>query len=144
MMSKERIFIDTGAWLAISLVDDHYHALAEQTLSRLLKSGFRLVTTNHVVGETYTFLSRVRSPEIALLFIEKLRISAALDYYFVNEEMELTAFDWLRKYSDPPFSFVDAISFVVMKNLGLSKAFAFDKHFLTAGFSRVPLDEPIK
>lgn len=64
-MSKERIFIDTGAWLAISLVDDHSHALAEQTLSRLLKSGFRLVTTNHVVGETYTFLSRVRSPKIA-------------------------------------------------------------------------------
>jgi predicted nucleic acid-binding protein len=104
-MSKEGIFIDTGAWLAISLVDDHYHTLAERTLYRLLKSGFRLVTTNHVVGETYTFLSRVRSPEIALTFTEKLRISVALDRYFVNEDLELAAFDWLRKYADHPFSF---------------------------------------
>jgi predicted nucleic acid-binding protein len=140
-MSKERIFIDTGAWLGISLTDDHYHTLAEQTLAQLLKSGFRLVTTNHVVGETYTFLSRVCSSRIALIFIEKLKTSAALDYYFINEEMELAAFDWLRRYSDQPFSFVDATSFVTMKSLGLSKAFAFDKHFLTAGFIRVPLDQ---
>jgi predicted nucleic acid-binding protein len=142
-MSKERIFIDTGAWLAISLIDDQYHAVAGHTLSRMLQSGFRLVTTNHVVGETYTFLSKVSSPKIALIFIEKLRISAALDYYYVSEDMELIAYDWLRKYSDHPFSFVDATSFVVMKSLGLSKAFAFDKHFLTAGFSRIPLDESI-
>jgi predicted nucleic acid-binding protein len=142
-MSKERIFIDTGAWLGLALADDHYHTLAGQTLARLLKSSFRLVTTNHVVGETYTFLSRVSSPKLALIFIEKLRVSAALDYYFIDQEMELAAFDWLRRYSDHPFSFVDATSFVIMKSLGLSKAFAFDKQFSIAGFIRVPLDEEL-
>ena len=139
-MSKERVFIDTGAWIAISLVDDHYHALANQTLSQFLKSGTRLVTTNHVVGETYTFLAKIRSPRIALAFMDKLRTSAALDYYFINEELELAAFDLLRQYSDHMFSFVDATSFVMMKSLELKKAFAFDKHFMIAGFIRVPLD----
>ena len=98
-MNKERLFIDTGAWLAITLTDDHYHVLANQTLSQILKSGTRLVTTNQIIGETYTFLAKIRSPKIALMFIEKVRTSAVLDLYFVNEDMELVAFEWLQRYS---------------------------------------------
>lgn len=52
-MNDNRVFMDTGAWLAISLSDDRYHALATQTLKKLLNSGFGLITSNHVIGETF-------------------------------------------------------------------------------------------
>jgi uncharacterized protein len=139
-MSRERVFVDTGAWLALALADDQYHSLAGQTLSRLLGSSTRLVTTNQVVGETYTFLVKVRSPRIALAFVDQVRASMALDYFFIEEDLEIAAYNWLKQYADQKFSFVDATSFVMMTELKLRKVFAFDRHFVTAGFIRVPLD----
>lgn len=139
-MTSERVFVDTGAWLALALNNDQYHTLASQTLARLLSST-RLVTTNQVVGETYTFLTRTRSPRIALAFMDQIRASMALDYYFISEDLETAAYNRLKIYVDHPFSFVDATSFVIMSELKLRRAFAFDRHFLTAGFIRVPLDE---
>jgi predicted nucleic acid-binding protein len=137
-MANKRVFVDTGAWLAITLADDQYHAIGDKTLKQLLASGTRLVTGNHVIGETYTFLAKLRSPKIAGDFIETVRASRALDLYFADETVESSAYDLLRKYSDHPFSFIDAVSFVIMKELGLHKVFAFDKHFTTAGFTRIP------
>jgi predicted nucleic acid-binding protein len=44
----------------------------------------------------------------------------------------------LRQYADQDFSYADAISFSLMHHRGLTDAFAFDQHFVTAGFVRVP------
>lgn len=139
-MRSEEVFVDTGAWLALALTDDDHHQLAGRTLSRLFASSVRLVTTNHVVGETYTFLAKMRSPHIALTFIEHIEQSMVLDRIFVEEDTEEKAYSLLRQYADHRFSFVDATSFVVMKELEIKRAFAFDQHFATAGFLRIPLD----
>lgn len=139
-MNDNRIFVDTGAWLALSLTDDRYHNLANQTLKQLLKSGTRLITSNHVIGETYTFLTRIHSSRVAWNFIEKIRASKSLDYYFTDEKTESSAYDLLHKFSDQRFSFVDAVSFAIMNELEINKAFAFDKHFTIVGFTRIPVD----
>jgi predicted nucleic acid-binding protein len=39
---------------------------------------------------------------------------------------------------DQDFSYTDAVSFVVMKQYGITEAFSFDKHFVTAGFTLIP------
>jgi len=44
----------------------------------------------------------------------------------------------LKQYEDQSFSFVDAVNFAVMKQQNVQDAFAFDKHFQTAGFILVP------
>jgi predicted nucleic acid-binding protein len=41
----------------------------------------------------------------------------------------------LEQFADRDFSYVDATSFVVMSQLGLNEAFAFDHHFTAARFS---------
>jgi len=139
-MSQERIFVDTSAWLALMLEDDAHHAAADRALSALLKSDTRLITTNHVVGETYTFLARVRNPWIALAFVERIKASLTLDLVVAQEETEAAAYEWLRRYQDQRFSFVDAVSFAVMTEMELQQAFAFDRHFATAGFVTLPMD----
>lgn len=60
-----------------------------------------------------------------------------MERLFTPEEVEREAYALLRKYSDQTFSFVDAVSFIWMKKLRLSDAFAFDKHFVAAGFSLI-------
>ena len=137
-MSAERVFVDTGAWLALALPDDAHHDEAARVFKELLADGARLVATNHVVGETYTFLARVRDPRLACSFADRLMAGVALDYIHADEEAEARAFELLRKYDDQRFSFVDAVSFAVMAELGLKRALAFDRHFLAAGFALLP------
>ncbi|MGE5549610.1 MAG: type II toxin-antitoxin system VapC family toxin [Bacteroidota bacterium] len=137
-MSGERVFVDTGAWLALALRDDAHHEAATRTLTGLLAASTRLVTTNHVAGETYTYLARVRDSCVALDFVRRMRLSTALDYVFVDEVMESKAYEWLERYRDQRFSFVDATSFAAMTELGLKRTFTFDKHFAAAGFERLP------
>ena len=45
---------------------------------------------------------------------------------------------WIRLFPDQTFSLADAVSFLVMAELGIDEALALDRHFRTAGFSTVP------
>jgi predicted nucleic acid-binding protein len=57
---------------------------------------------------------------------------------FSNENIEAEAEGILVKYVDQEFSYVDAVSFVIMKRQKIRRAFCFDKHFVTAGFMNIP------
>ncbi|MGI8915633.1 MAG: hypothetical protein ACR2JY_17915 [Chloroflexota bacterium] len=45
---------------------------------------------------------------------------------------------WIALSTDQDFSFVDAVSIADMRCRGIAEAFAFDHHFLIAGFTTVP------
>ena len=98
------------------------------------------MTSNHVVGETYTLLRTAKGFREAWQFIERIRESPRVKLYFVTATLEEEAWEWLRRYEDHDFSFVDATSFCVMRAQGIHHSFAFDRHFATAGFTRVPVD----
>ena len=96
-----------------------------------------LCTTNHVVGECYTLL-RVRLGAAAGgAFSGRMRDSRVVERVFVERAWEESAEDLLAQYADQDFSYVDATTFVAMRRLGLEEAFAFDHHFLAAGFRLV-------
>lgn len=59
---------------------------------------------------------------------------------FVPETLERRAFTLLAQFREHDFSFVDATSFALMRAERLRYAFAFDAHFATAGFLRIPQD----
>jgi len=50
------LFIDTTAWYALADADDKYHVSAKEFLPEALSAYLRLVTSNHVIGETYTLI----------------------------------------------------------------------------------------
>jgi predicted nucleic acid-binding protein len=142
-MGPRRVFVDTGAWHAIQVLDDEWHRQAVSTFRSLLATPHVLVTTNHVVGETYTLLRVVCGHAAAVRFLDGLEDSRRLERVFVTEELERRAYRLLRQYADQDFSFVDATSFAVMRTERVRHAFAFDQHFATAGFMRVPVDLPV-
>ncbi len=143
-VEPRRIFVDTGAWFAAQVPDDEWHGHAVGTLRALLTGAYVLVTTNHVIGETYTLLRVACRHAAAVRFLDYLEETRRLERIFVQQETEARAFRLLRQHADQDFSFVDATSFAVMRTERIRHAFAFDHHFSTAGFLRVPVDVPVE
>jgi predicted nucleic acid-binding protein len=142
-MGPRRVFVDTGAWYALQVSDDEWHAGAVAALRELVASRHPLVTTNQVVGETYTLLRVTCGHAVAVTFLDRLEESRRVERVFVTTELESRAYRLLRQYADQDFSFVDATSFAVMRVERIRHAFAFDQHFAAAGFTRIPADLPV-
>jgi predicted nucleic acid-binding protein len=134
------VFVDTGAWFAIQAQDDAHHREARQTLPVVLRVSRALVTSNLVVGETYTLLRLTKGYKTAKRFLDTLVQSQKLERVFLTEDIEHRAYEVLSRYADHDFSYVDATSFALMGQRRIKHAFAFDVHFRTAGFVRIPVD----
>ena len=126
------IFVDTSFWVALALPEDDRAAEARQLVQRCDTA--QLITSNHVRGETWTFLRRRDSHRTATGFLDMLGRSARIQVHRVGEELEDEALSWLRRHDERLYSFVDATSFALMRSLGIQEALAFDGDFAAAGF----------
>jgi uncharacterized protein len=126
------IFVDTSFWVALRNRRDFRNDEARQLLKVHADSG--LVTTNHVRGETWTYLRRRAGHAGAVDFVEALDGSPRIRVEFVGEKLEQQALLWLKGHDGREYSFVDATSFAVMRFLRIREALAFDGDFSAAGF----------
>jgi predicted nucleic acid-binding protein len=129
------IFVDTTFWAALTARDDALHDHAVQLFAQHATE--RLVTSNHVRGETWTLLRRRRGFRSAVSFLDGLERTARLRLEFVSRDLEEEALRWLRGREEREYSFVDATSFTVMRALRIREALAFDGDFTAAGFTEL-------
>lgn len=125
-------FADTSFWVALQIPRDPNHQIA-RTLWQ--SDGNPVITTNHVVGETWTFLRRRAGHRDASAFYEAVSTSRRLRIDHVSPEVEAEAWRWLLRHDEREYSFVDATSFAVMRRRRLREALAFDGDFVAAGFT---------
>lgn len=126
-------FVDTSFWVALFFSGDAQHSAA-----RTLWVGVdSVLCTNHVLGETWTFLRRRRGHADALRAIEAISRSPKVSQLRVEQAVEEEAWTWLRRHDEREYSFVDATSFAVMRRRRLREALAFDGDFAAAGFVEV-------
>lgn len=137
-MNKKRVFIDTGAWLAISDASDQYHQKAARHLEKLIDDSNDIITTNLIIHETFMLLSRRISRKAALLFLDEVYNAENIEIYHSDVTLEAEAYSTIRKYIDQDFSVADSVSFAVIKREGLKRVFTFDKHFKTMRFTVEP------
>jgi len=129
-------FVDSSFWIALTLKRDAHHDEARS----LWQAGTgALITTNHVVGETWTFLRRRAGHPLASLFRSRTWGSRHLTVVHADEELEAEAWRWLLRHDERAYSFVDATSFALMRRRRLREALAFDGDFSAAGFIEVRL-----
>jgi predicted nucleic acid-binding protein len=127
-------FADTSFWFGVQERRDGRHEQARA----LVASGIgRVVTTNHVVGETWTLLRRRSGHTAAVGFLDRLKALPATEIVQVDAATEAEAWRWLRAHAEREYSFVDATSFAVMRRRRIREALAFDGDFNAAGFVEV-------
>jgi predicted nucleic acid-binding protein len=127
-------FVDTSFWIAMQYDRDRHSAVARQLWRNRRES---LLTTNLVIGETWTFLSRREGHRVATRFLDLAELARDLTVISVDDDSEREAWAWLRRHDERVYSFVDATSFAVMRRLGIFEALAFDGDFSAAGFVEV-------
>ena len=132
---RDAVFIDTSGWYALTDPGDAEHAAAVRRFRRLGELRRILVTTNQVVGESYTLLRKRLGYRPAHELLVRMRRTSFVHRIFVPEAWEEEAERLLEQYDDQVFSYVDATSFVTMRRLGIQRALAFDRDFLIAGFA---------
>jgi predicted nucleic acid-binding protein len=126
------IFADTSFWVALRNRRDSHH---EEALALLhLHGDLGIVTSNHVRGETWTYLRRRAGHGAAVAFLDGLERSPRVRVLGVTPKQEEDALRFLRQRDEREYSFVDATSFVLMKSLRTREALAFDGDFSAAGF----------
>ena len=120
-------FVDSSAIVAMVDRNDRTHEAAVSAYTDLLRQGYRLFTTNHVVTETVDLLTTGVGPEVARRWLRDQR----LPVYHADEQDEHRARALVISSRSPRgLSLVDAISLVVMERFGVADAFAVDSHFL--------------
>ena len=124
------IFVDSSFWIAARMPVDNHHDAASALL-RSVRS--RLVTSNHVRGETWTFLRRRQGHHEAVAFLDMLQRTKRSELIRIDESLEQESLEWLRRHDEREYSFVDATSFALMRKLGIREALAFDGDFAAAG-----------
>ena len=137
---EREVFVDAGAWIALTDTRDKYHKAASDLYSGILSDHRVLVTTNLVVAEAYIIIRRTGGHQPALQFLRSIRESVRIRKVYSDANLEAEAEGLLERFSDQDFSLADAVSFVVMKDREIEEAFAFDRHFVTAGFGVLPAD----
>lgn len=137
-MNGRRVLVDTGAWLAAFHRRDQYHNAAAQALRRLRTEGVRLVVTDLIVCELHLHLVFALGPVMAASHVRTIIDDPSVEQVFCDAVLQAAAFkEWIDRFSDQAFSLTDAVSFAVMRSMGISEAFAFDRHFRIAGFETV-------
>jgi len=132
--SGDRIFVDTGAFVAVTVAADAHHASAARVWTEVVLEGGKPFTSVPVVIETYTYLQRKLEPAQAERWREALLDTPRLTILECTAADLAAAWPWLQRRDLHKLSLVDATSFVLMKKHKLRRVFAFDGHFAEAGF----------
>jgi uncharacterized protein len=130
------IFVDSSFLIAGLIERDSRH----ETAMRLTETvrGRRLVTTNHVRGETWTWICSRARHSLAIEMLDGLNDpDGHIGVERVSEELEKEALNWLRAHDERIYSFVDATSFAYMRARRITDALAFDGDFAAAGFNEL-------
>ena len=128
------IFVDTGAWYASLVPTDPNHTTAAPWLAA---NRFPLLTTDYVIDETLTLLRSRGERKRAL------GLGARFFNHRLAQTHKITAADlrlaWkiFEQFQDKDSSFTDCTSKVVMEQLSIKVAFAFDQHFHQFGTIQV-------
>ena len=132
------VFLDTSYIIALEAADDQHHEEASRHWQSLTVALPSLVTTSYVLDEVVTFFNSRNRHAKAIEIGSRLLSSSSVQFVHVDEVLFYEGWQYFKQHPDKTYSLTDCISFVLMERLGIRTALAFDRHFVQAGFEKLP------
>jgi predicted nucleic acid-binding protein len=126
------VFVDTSALIAVLDVKEEAHDVATAKWNDLLTGEHILLTHNYVIVEAISLIqARLGMTAINALAEDGLPVISVRWVDDLTHKQALSAFLTANRRQ---LSFVDCVSFQVMRDLGIKSAFTLDTHFKHQGF----------
>lgn len=125
------ILIDSAYVIALINERDRYHAQAKSLARRyrdqplVISEGVLLEIGNALAGRF-----RLKAAQI----IEQFLGSSQIEVIYTSPQLLTSAITLYKQRADKQWGLVDCISFVIMRERGISEALTTDHHFVQAGF----------
>lgn len=131
----EKVFVDTGAFVARYLKKDNLHAKSLALWLKIERAQVQCIVSPLVIHEVATLLSRRANPLFAAEKIRSIYLSSRFRILRSDSDMEMDALKVMEKYADLPLSYADALSIAIMREYNIKRIFTFDEDFTVVGFS---------
>jgi predicted nucleic acid-binding protein len=131
----ERLFVDSGAWIALRSRRDQHHADADRLFRAALERRIPLVTTDLAIAEVHRLTLFRAGVQPALRGLDRIDASPSVSIHFATADDHAAARRWIERLAPRPVTYADAISFAVMEAMACRHALGFDEDFAAAGFA---------
>lgn len=132
----EGVYVDTSGLYAVFDADDAHHASAGSAWEEILRTEAPLFTSSYVLVELMALLQR----RLGIGAVDALAayVMPWLTVFWVDESTHAQALAGLLAAGRRDLTLVDCAGFVVMRRLGVRRAFTVDRHFGHQGFEVMP------
>ena len=125
------LFVDSAYVIALINERDRYHVQAKR-LARLYRDRALIISEGVLleIGNALAGRFRLKAAQI----IEQFLVSSQVEVIYTSPRLLASAIALYKQMTDKQWGLVDCISFVIMRERGISEALTADHHFVQAGF----------
>lgn len=126
-----QVFADSAYWIGLRDKMDRCHLRSRRIAAWLVENRCTLVVTPFVFAESHAYFCRARA--LRELVIRDFWANPLVQFEQPTFVDQTKAVEILKEHQDKTYSFADAVSFVLMKRLGLREVVTYDDHFRQFG-----------
>lgn len=128
------MLLDTSGLLCLHYKTEPLHTQARSEYKKALF----LLTHNYIIAEYVALANARRFPRSSVLaFVVDLLNNLAIETIWIDEPLHRDAVELLTVRQDKTYSLCDSVSFVLMRQRGITEALTTDRHFEQEGFTRL-------
>lgn len=136
-----RVYVDTGAFIALIWQRDRDHERVAAAFRRLRADAALLVTSEAVISETATRLRYDAGLATVAAFrsvLDRSEAQRTLRVRPTDSVLRGAAFDVMDRYADLRLSFADAVGVAIARDERADAVLALDEDFRALGFTVEP------
>ena len=129
-LSQNKIFVDTGAFIALGWQGDQRYRVAVE-FYRKYRDSWQMFTSNYIIAETYTWLRYHATAPNAFIFLETIeQLQSGSRLFVVHAELEIEekAKQLLRQHRDLILSYPDAVTGAIIADLKIVQCHGQRQH----------------
>lgn len=127
-----QLFVDSFYYIALINPRDAYHDHAKTTALDL--ADCRFWTTDLALTEVANAMAHPRLRHQAAMYLRAIEQASDTTIIRLTSELFDRALSFYAQHDDKEWSLTDCLSFVVMREHGLTEALTGDHHFTQAGY----------